>query len=130
MLVERLLDEDLDFISACRFPLADAKAMPLSNRFGNFVLTLATVVLFGRAIRDSQSGMWIFRRSILSQLRLTSDGMPLSEEIKIEVLRRGLRFREIHIPYRERIGEVKLRKWKDGWENLCFLVKKRFSRGA
>jgi hypothetical protein len=71
--------------------------------------------------------MWIFRRSILPRLRLTSDGMALSEEIKLEVLMQGLRFREIHIPYHERIGDVKLRKWKDGWHNLSFLVKKRFA---
>ena len=129
VLVEALIDENLDFISACRFPLANPKAMPFSNQFGNFMLTVATVLLFGKRIRDSQSGMWIFRKSILPKIHLTSDGMPLSEEIKIEVLRAGLRFKEIHIPYLERIGDVKLRKWKDGWENLCFLARKRFLGG-
>jgi glycosyltransferase involved in cell wall biosynthesis len=127
-LAETLLTEGLDFISACRFPLANRDSMPWSNQFGNWVLTATTVLLFGRALKDSQSGMWIFRRDILPRLKLTSDGMPFSEEIKLEVIRKSLRFREVHIPYHERIGEVKLRKWKDGWENLCFLVKKRFSR--
>jgi hypothetical protein len=70
--------------------------------------------------------MWVFRQPILKKLRLTSDGMPLSEEIKIEVLKRGFRLREIHIPYKERIGDAKLRRWRDGWDNLRFLLKKRF----
>jgi hypothetical protein len=85
-------------------------------------------LVYGRRIRDSQSGMWIFRRSLLSSLVLSSGGMPLSEEIKIEALLKGFRFREVHIPYRDRIGEAKLRKWRDGWENLVFLMKKRWSR--
>ena len=47
------------------------------------VLTIATGLLWLKPLKDSQSGMWVFRRSVLPRLRLTSDGMPLSEEIKI-----------------------------------------------
>lgn len=125
-LVEELLDRKLDFISGCRFPLKNPKAMPFTNQVGNSVLTLAMFVLFGKPVKDSQSGMWVFRREILKDLRLTSDGMPLSEEIKIEALMKKFKFEEVHIEYLERIGDVKLRKWKDGWENLVFLVRKRF----
>ncbi len=125
-LVERLTRDELDFISASRFPLTDSEAMPISNRFGNWVLTAAAALLFFRALCDSQSGMWVFRRAILPRLKLTSDGMAFSEELKLEVLlHRDLRFAEVHIPYAPRIGEVKLRKWRDGWENLAFLVRKR-----
>ena len=102
--------------------------MHTSNRLGNAVLTIAAAALFLRTIRDSQSGMWVFRRAALERMRLTSDGMAFSEEIKLEALLRGLRFGEGHIPYGARIGEVKLQKWKDGWENLAFLVRKRFGR--
>ena len=125
-LVDEMIDRGWDFLSASRFPLTDERAMHLSNRLGNWVLTVAAAVLFFKPIRDSQSGMWVFRRSMLERLRLTSDGMPFSEEIKLEALLRGLRFGEGHIPYGARIGEVKLQKWRDGWENLTFLVKKRF----
>jgi len=125
-LVEQLLDRRLDFISGCRFPLANPKAMPFTNQLGNGVLTFVMFLLFGKPIKDSQSGMWIFRREILADLRLTSDGMPLSEEIKIEAIMRKFKFAEVHIHYLERIGEVKLRKWQDGWDNLVFLVRKRF----
>lgn len=125
-LVNELVDKKWDFLSASRFPLADPKAMPFTNRLGNWVLTVAAALLFFKPIRDSQSGMWVFKRSMLERMRLTSDGMAFSEEIKLEALLRGLRFGEGHIPYGARVGEVKLEKWKDGWENLAFLVRKRF----
>jgi glycosyltransferase involved in cell wall biosynthesis len=125
-LVDTLEEKRWDFLSASRFPLADPKAMQFTNRLGNWVLTIAAAVLFFKPIRDSQSGMWVFRRGVLGRLRLTSDGMAFSEEIKLEALMRGCRFGEGHIPYGERIGEVKLQKWRDGWENLAFLVRKRF----
>jgi glycosyltransferase involved in cell wall biosynthesis len=125
-LVDELVDRNWDFLSASRFPLTDPTAMHLTNRLGNWVLTVAAAVLYFKPIRDSQSGMWVFRRSTLERMRLTSDGMPFSEEIKLEALLRGLRFGEGHIPYGARVGEVKLDKWRDGWLNLTFLVKKRF----
>ena len=125
-LVDRLEDDGFDFISASRFPLTDPSAMSITNQFGNRVLTVVTRLLFGHPIEDSQSGMWVFRRSVLAKLHLTSDGMPLSEEIKIEALaHHEVRFLECRIPYRHRIGEVKLRRWREGFENLIFLVKKR-----
>ena len=128
-LVQTLLEKRWDFLSASRFPLADPRAMGLSNRLGNWVLTVAAAVLFFKPIRDSQSGMWVFRRAALDRLRLTSDGMAFSEEIKLEAVLRGLRFGESHIPYGVRVGEVKLQKWRDGWNNLVFLVRRRFGLG-
>ncbi len=125
-LVDELVERRWDFLSASRFPLVDGDAMHLTNRLGNWVLTAAAAALFFKPIRDSQSGMWVFRRAGLEKLRLTSNGMAFSEEIKLEALLRGLRFGEGHIPYGERIGEVKLQKWRDGWDNLTFLVRKRF----
>lgn len=125
-LVDVLVEKRWDFLSASRFPLVDPKAMGFTNRLGNWVLTVAAMVLFFKPIRDSQSGMWVFKRSLLEKLRLTSDGMPFSQEIKLEALLRGFRFGEAHIPYGARIGEVKLQKWRDGWLNLSFLVAKRF----
>jgi glycosyltransferase involved in cell wall biosynthesis len=124
-LVDTLVDRGWEFLSASRFPLADPAAMHASNVFGNWVLTVAAAVLFLRPLRDSQSGMWVFRRACLERLRLTSNGMAFSEEIKLEALARGCRFGEAHIPYGARIGEVKLQKWRDGWDNLTFLLRKR-----
>ena len=125
-LVDHLVERRLDFVSASRFPLSDARSMGFTNVMGNWVLTVTAMLLFFRPLRDSQSGMWVFRRALLPRLKLTSDGMPFSQEIKLEALLRGARFGEAHIPYGARIGEVKLQKWRDGWLNLTFLVRKRF----
>ncbi len=124
-LADILVQRQLDFVSTCRFPLSDPGAMGFMNQLGNRVLTVATALLFGRGIRDSQSGMWVFRRAALGRMHLTSDGMAFSEEIKLEALARGLRFAEEHIPYGVRSGQVKLQRWRDGWNNLVFLLRKR-----
>jgi glycosyltransferase involved in cell wall biosynthesis len=128
-LLEAFLHLDVDFLNASRFPVRDARAMSFKHKIGNLILSIAMSVLFFRWVRDSQSGMWVFRRSIIKEMKLESDSMAFSEEIKIEVLRNSrLRFGEISILYSARLGEIKLNPWRDGFQNLWFLVKKRFFR--
>lgn len=127
-LLEAFLHLEVDFLNASRFPVRDRHAMSFKHKFGNLVLSLAMSILYFRWVRDSQSGMWVFRRSILKHLRLISDGMAFSEEIKIEALKTSrVRFTEISIQYTSRLGEIKLNPWRDGFHNLWFLVKKRFT---
>ena len=124
--VQLLEREGLDFITGNRFGMLEPGAMSGKHKFGNWVLSTTMRLLFLVDIRDSQSGMWIFRRRILQDLLITSDGMPMSEEIKIEAFKHPkVKSREIPIPYRVRVGEVKLASWKDGWRNLTFLFRKR-----
>ncbi|MEA3199606.1 MAG: hypothetical protein QOE90_1034, partial [Thermoplasmata archaeon] len=119
--------ERLDFLTGNRFGKLQPGAMSAKHKFGNWVLSTTGRVLFLASIKDSQSGMWIFKRGILPRLKLTSDGMPFSEEIKLEAFtKQDLRSREIPIEYRVRVGEVKLASWKDGWKNLRFFFQKRF----
>jgi len=128
-LIEAFLHLEVDFLNASRFPVRDRRAMSLRNKFGNLVLAVAMSVLFFRWVRDSQSGMWVVRRSIIKDMKLESDGMAFSEEIKIEALRNPrIRFGEISIQYSSRLGETKLNPWRDGMQNLLFLLKKRFFR--
>jgi hypothetical protein len=127
-LLEAFLHLDADFLNASRFPVRDRHAMSFKHKVGNLVLSLAMSILYLRWVRDSQSGMWVFRRSILDSMDLTSDGMAFSEEIKIEALKNSrVRFREISIQYSSRLGEIKLNPWRDGFHNLYFLARKRFT---
>ncbi len=128
-LIEAFLHLEVDFLNASRFPVRDKRAMSFKHKFGNFVLSLAMSLLFFRWVSDSQSGMWVFRRSILNGMKLESDGMAFSEEIKIEALRSArVRFEEIPVQYSSRLGEIKLNPWRDGFHNLWFLLRKRFAR--
>lgn len=127
-LLEAFLHLDVDFLNASRFPVRDKAAMSFKHKFGNLVLSLAMSLLYFKWVRDSQSGMWVFRRSILQDMKLISNGMAFSEEIKIEALKHPkVRFEEISIQYSSRLGEIKLNPWRDGFANLWFLVQKRFS---
>jgi glycosyltransferase involved in cell wall biosynthesis len=128
-LLEAFLHLNVDFLNASRFPVRDKHAMSFKHKLGNLMLSLALSIIFFRWVRDSQSGMWVFRRSILKSMKLESDGMAFSEEIKIEALRDSrIRFGEISIQYSSRLGEIKLNPWRDGIQNLLFLLKKRFLR--
>jgi len=127
-LVNLLIGENLDFITTNRLANMEEGAMSFKHKFGNGVLNVTTRLLFRVKIKDSQSGMWVFRRVAFQKLDVRNDGMPLSEEIKIEAFRK-LRAKEVPITYRRRVGEVKLSSWKDGWKNFKFLWKKRFQSG-
>ncbi len=128
-LLEAFRHHQVDFLNASRFPVRDRQAMSLKHHFGNLALSLAMSILYLRWVRDSQSGMWVFRRSILKDMQLEADGMAFSEEIKIEALKNPrVRFGEISIMYTSRIGEKKLNPWRDGLQNLLFLIKKRLPR--
>jgi dolichol-phosphate hexosyltransferase len=125
-LLEAFMHCRVGFLSASRLPTLSDDAMSAKHKIGNRVLSFAMSVLFLRWVNDSQSGMWIFRRDVLSKMRLTSDGMAFSEEIKIEaIVHKEIGFREMFINYSQRVGEIKLRPWRDGFANLTFLLRKR-----
>ena len=100
-----VLHLDADFLNTSRFPVRDPEAMSFLNKMGNLILSLAMSILYFRWVRDSQSGMWVFRRSILAGMKLTSDGMAFSEEIKIEALKR-----QPH-PLRRDLHSIHARGW-------------------
>ncbi|MFA4999991.1 MAG: glycosyltransferase [Patescibacteria group bacterium] len=126
-IVEYLEKKNLDFISASRFPLKNKKSLSITRKIGNNLLTAAAVFIFGFKLKDSQSGMWIFRKKILDKIKLESEGMPLSEEIKLKVLNNHkLKFSEYPIGYRPRHGKSKLLPFKDGAANFLYLFKLKF----
>ena len=127
-MVDRLLQEDLDFISTNRFSLMTKGAMSRTIRLGNAILTLASRALFRLPFRDSQSGMWAFRAELLDKMQLQAGGMALSQEIKIEAAwRLKACCAELPIHYNYRYGAPKLHVWRDGVGNLFFLMRKRLT---
>jgi dolichol-phosphate hexosyltransferase len=127
--IQMLLDQHLDFLTTDRFAALKHGSMSLKHRFGNLTLAWTLRILFLVNIRDSQSGMWIFKKDGLSKiqpLEAFNDGMPFSEEIKIEMFKsKHIKAKEIPSTLSAREGQVKIESFKDGIKNLRFLFKKR-----
>jgi hypothetical protein len=73
--------------------------------------------------------MWIFKKESLTKiqpLETFHNGMPFSEEIKIEMFTsKQIKAKEIPSTLYIRKGDVKLQSFGDGWKNLKYLLIKR-----
>ena len=124
-IIKKMEDENLDFITTDRLTNLQAGVMNRTHYYGNLLLQFMTKTLFWLPCKDSQSGMWIFKRSIWPKLNVKSSGMPFSQELKIEAYKNGFKCAEVPIAYRARVGEVKLSTLKDGLGNMLQLINKR-----
>ena len=133
-MLDIFIDGNIDFMTASRFPLKfDSSVMAPIRIIGNKIMTFSGNLIFGTGLDDYLSGMWIFRKSILTKFKLECKGWSFSEEIKLEAIINRVRFKELHIPYRSRIGEASLvdyayGQYKVGLINLLYFLKKRFLR--
>jgi dolichol-phosphate hexosyltransferase len=128
-LVEYLNYKELDFLNTNRFPYLNDGAMSFRNKVGNCILTATMRILYGLDIKDSQSGMWIFRKNVLDNLKLDYTDWVFSQELKIEACYYGKRnWGEVPIKYYKRLGKVRLNGWVVGIKDLYYLFKKRIVR--
>ncbi len=121
----------LEFLTTNRFTSSyfSLTTMPLINRIGNQALSLGFKILFNNLLKDSQSGMWIFKKGLLKKAKLRSNRMSFSQEIKVEAIHYiKCKWAEIDIPYSERLGRKKLKSFKSGFNNLLDLVIKKYYR--
>lgn len=127
--IQMLLDENLDFITTDRFAELKHGSMSIKHYLGNTILAYTLKILFMVNIKDSQSGMWIFKKSALDKIQPIedfNDGMSFSEEIKIEMFKnKNIKAREIPSALYARKGDVKIQSFSDGWKNFKFLFFKR-----
>lgn len=120
------IEKGYEFVCGERLTLSSKDAMIPMHRVGNFILNALTKILFLVDIRDSQSGMWLFRKEIMDDILPRGKGMEFSEEIKIRAASKYC-YKEISINYARRMGEKKLKPWKDGINNFLFLIKLRLT---
>ncbi len=127
--IEYLLTNDLDFVTTNRFSDLRHGSMSVKHMFGNLVLAYTMRILYLINVKDSQSGMWVFKKDALNKIQPLEnfdDGMPFSEEIKIEMFtNKNVKSEEISSTLKAREGEVKIESFRDGIKNLKFLFLKR-----
>jgi glycosyltransferase involved in cell wall biosynthesis len=127
--LKRMEKHDIDFMNTDRLSTLNPDVMEGSHVWGNKLLTIVTKLFYGWPYKDSQSGMWIFKRAVWNHLDVQASGMPFSQELKIEAYARGFKCDEMPINYRARAGEVKLNTVRDGLGNIMHLARKRLSYG-
>lgn len=122
-IIDRIIDEKLDFVSCNRYPLKDGTKIPFKLRLGVGTLNVETRLLHGKKINDILSGMWVFRSSIKDKLNLTMGDWNLSPEIKINALTHpDIAFSEHHIVQHVRMGESHQNYFKTGFGHLAWIL--------
>jgi glycosyltransferase involved in cell wall biosynthesis len=106
-------------------------AMPWAHRFiGTPVISYIIRAFTGLRIGDSQCGLRSIRRDALERLSLRARGMEFASEMLVEAARHKLRIKEVPITYRARVGEAKLRTFRDGWRHLQYLIRSKLAPGT
>jgi glycosyltransferase involved in cell wall biosynthesis len=119
---------NVEFMTTNRLIPRNRAAMKRSHAVANRALSSLSRSLFRNQVRDSQSGMWVFKRYVWDSLDVRSTGMAFSQEIKNAATTAGFRCLEVPIEYRVRGGEVKLNAVPDGMANIVQLFEHRFRR--
>jgi glycosyltransferase involved in cell wall biosynthesis len=98
-------------------------AMPWLNRYvGNPALTALLNFLFGLKSSDAHSGLRAFTKDAYRRMRLQTTGMEFASEMVINAARAKLQVAEVPITYYPRESESKLRRFRDGWRHVRFML--------
>ncbi|MDF7640756.1 glycosyltransferase family 2 protein [Bifidobacterium sp. ESL0784] len=125
-IVRQMKERNLSFVSCSRYP---DHSIPFKLQLGVRALNIEIAVLYWFRIHDSLSGMWVFKRSVVSRLHLTEGDWNLSPQIKINAKHYlGPGFAEIKIKQRIRQGESKQDYLKTGLHHVLWIAKNRFVR--
>ena len=102
------------------------RAMPLSNRIANAAFALIVRLLYGIPTNDVSTGMFAIKREVVQGIKWETN-YSFPAEIIIRSKLAGYKYKQIDIPYRERIGEVTLNKWRSGKAYLRCFINYRFN---
>jgi len=79
-------------------------------------------LFFGTSVGDVHCGMRAFTRDAYHRLALKTTGMEFASEMVARAARTKLNIVEVPVDYHPRAGESKLRRYRDGWRHLRFLL--------
>jgi hypothetical protein len=115
------LAEEADLVIGSRMSGAESE-MPLVRRIGNFIFANLVSLLGNHRVSDSSSGMRVIRREALPRLYPLPDGLNFTPVMSTRALHEEICWREVSIPYQERVGRSKLSVARDGMRFLSTIV--------
>ena len=94
---------------------------------GNIMLSFLTRLLYEKNITDMETCYKVFKRSILKNLSLQSDGFGIEPEMTCKFIKKGFSIGEVPINYTSRsYNDGKKIKMSDGIKAIFVLFKYRF----
>ena len=125
-LINPILCHQADLVLGTRLEgQIDPGSMPFLNRhLGTPVLSFLIRQLYGLPTSDCNSGMRALRRNHYPELQLICPGMEYATEMLIGAAQAKLRYTEVPIHFRKdaRSRAPHLRRWRDGWRHLRFIL--------
>jgi hypothetical protein len=115
------LEEKADLVIGSRMAGAESE-MPLVRRIGNLIFANLVSLLGNHRVSDSSSGMRVIRREALPRLYPLPDGLNFTPVMSTRALHEDICWREVPIPYEERLGRSKLSVVRDGMRFLSTIV--------
>jgi glycosyltransferase involved in cell wall biosynthesis len=126
-LLAPILAGQTDVLYGSRF-LRPSHHIPRRTRLANRFLTTLTNLLFGARLTDMETAYKVFRRDVISTIRLRAVGFDFEPEVTARLLLAGHRIVEVPIGYEPRtVNEGKKIGWVDGVDAVNTLLKCRFS---
>jgi glycosyltransferase involved in cell wall biosynthesis len=121
--LDQLINQGYDFVTGSRYLGKGDKAITFLHRyFGNPALTATLNGFFGTKYTDVYCGFRGFSRQAYEMIQPVSPGMEFNLELAINAGLAGLKITEIPIQLKDRIGESKLRTFRDGWRSLRMML--------
>jgi glycosyltransferase involved in cell wall biosynthesis len=122
-LIDVLLDEACDIVTAVRATVADA-AYRRGHKLGNRLLTGLVSYTFERTMEDMLSGYRAFSRRFVKSFPAMSGGFEIETELTVHAFELGMPVAEVKTDYRERPAgsSSKLATYRDGLRILRTIV--------
>jgi len=123
------LRQGYDLVMGCSLPAGGGEilpgAMPWLHRWiGNPVLSKIGRVFFKSPVTDFHCGMRALTKSAYSRMGLNTGGMEFASEMVIKATLMGMRITEVPVTLHPdgRSRPPHLRRWRDGWYHLRFML--------
>lgn len=96
--------------------------MPWTRRLGNMIFARLLTAIGRSTVKDTASGMRVFKKTALEMLSPLPDGLNLTPVMSTRAMHELVRVIEVPIPYQERVGRSKLNIFRDGVRFLETMV--------
>lgn len=125
--IEPILKNEVKVCYGSRFLTpGTCQRMALPNRIANWVLAWLVSVLFGQRLTDEATAYKAFRREVLGEFTLESQGFEFCPEVTARVLARGHRIQEVPVSFSARtVQEGKKIGFRDFYKAVFTLFKYR-----